>query len=327
MSGGDDSEMDQEQLDKLMRAVGLNPMRVRWRLRRWGEGWQRWLNSWENRSRSAKYQHKLCPGCGLNVDGSERVCPRCGDRLPSFAMTRLGRIGQLLMPAGVVTYSNLFVLFCVAIFLAMMVRSGGPAALTKGFDAETLARFGAWVAPLVAAGQWWRLVTAMFVHVNLLHLIFNCLWLVQLGPLVEQLFGRQRYLALCLTSGVVGFVASVGYRWDWARYGVMVPGAGASGVVFGLIATVLVAGYIRKLPGTLHLREGMMRWAIYGLIFSFLPQVDLAAHLGGAVGGGAMALILSTDTQRRRGLWRAVEAILLLVVAASFVLVGRFPGF
>ncbi len=140
---------------------------------------------------------------------------------------------------------------------------------------------------------------------------------------MEQTYGRSRYLVLCLFAGVTGFAVSVLYRWDAYR-GIPVPGGGASGVVFGLIAVAIIVGYSKKRAGSDAFRGGLVKWALYGLIFSFLPGVDMAAHLGGAVAGGLAGWLMADQQQSKRlpdTLWVAAEVGCVVIILGSFALV------
>jgi len=314
-------------LDKIASALGLNPTRLRWRWHRLRERSAQTARSLENRGRAVTYQNKLCPGCGLTVAADEKSCPRCGRRLLGAAATRASRLLRVLVPEGAYTYTSFFVVANVAFYLAMLMRSGGVASLGQGIDARVIVRFGAWTVPLLARGELWRLVTPIFLHFGLLHLIFNCLWLLQLGPLVEEAYGRSRFLVIYLVTGVAGFATSVLWRWQaWQE--TPIPGGGASGVVFGLIGLALTAGYLRKSRAGAQFRGGLVKWALYGLVFSLLPGVDLAAHLGGGAAGALLGLVLADRGSARRTpdrLWLGLELLGLLVLCGSFALVVARP--
>ncbi len=314
-------------LDKLLAALGLDPVRLRWRLQRWRERSERRRRELENRTRGLSYKNQLCPGCGLPAAPDERRCSRCGRKLHGLALQQLGRLWRLLVPEGSVAASGAFLFVCAAFYLAMVMRSGGGPSLMHGIATPVIIRFGAWTVPAIARGELWRLVTPIFLHFDLLHLIFNGLWLFQLGPLVEQAYGRSRFVVLCLVSGVAGFAASVAYRWESLRH-VPVPGGGASGVVFALIGVSLTAGYLKKSRGTRELRAGLGKGLVYGLVFSLLPGVDLMAHLGGGVAGALLGLLLADREQARRvsdRLWLLLAVLSVLVVVASFALVVLRP--
>lgn len=316
-------------LDRLLRALGVNPVQLRWRLHRLRERTRRRARSLENRGRALSYRHQVCPECGLTADRGERACPRCGARLHGPWARRLVLLWRTLVPAGTYTYTVLFVTANVALYAAMVMQPDAmPSEMDllsrfgAGIPASVMDRFGAWTVGHIARGELWRLVTPCFLHFGLLHLIFNCLWLVQLGPVLEQHHGRARYLVLYLGGGVAGMALSVGYRY-LAR-GPHAPdiGAGASGVVFGFIGAALVQGYLKKSPGSEVFRGGLGKWALYAIIFSLLPGVDLVAHLGGGLAGAGLGAVLPQGS-RQGALWGAVELLCLGLVVGSFVVVAR----
>lgn len=312
--------------EKMLRALGFNTTRLRWKWQRRQLERERRDRARENKGRALRYEHKVCNGCGLTVDRKERRCPRCDARLPGPLTSRLLRYARILLPEGAYSYTSVMAVACVAVYLVMLLHSGSGS-LTSGPEPYVALRFGAWFIPLVLHGEWWRLVTPIFVHFGLLHIIFNVLWLVQLGPVLEQQFGRSRYLVLFTLSGVGGFAASIAHRLfilgEWRGIG-----GGASGVVFGLICAGLILGYVRRPVGAEYFREGLFKWFLFGIAISFHPRIDLAAHLGGAVVGALMGLGLATRDQARRlpnWLWLVLELLCLALLVGSFALAGLNP--
>ena len=313
--------------ERVLRALGVNPTQLRWRLHRLRERYSQRTREMENQSRALTYRHKVCPSCGLSLDASERRCSRCGEAVGGVTSRRLRMLWQMVIPEGTYTYSTVLVVACVAFYLAMVLRTGGTASLMSPPSPAVVIRFGAWTTAQLAHGEVWRWVTSMFLHFDVLHLIFNALWLIQLGPLVEQRFGRSRFLLVCVTSGVAGAALSGLYRLK--VHPELAVGAGASSIVFGLIGVSLIAVYLRKSSSSDVLRGGLVRGALYAIIFSLLPGIDLVAHLGGALGGAACGAALAEPQAQRawrskRG-WVMVELALLAIVAISFGLVVSRP--
>jgi rhomboid protease GluP len=151
-----------------------------------------------------------------------------------------------------------------------------------GFD--LVAGLAAKVNRAIAAGQVWRLVTPLFVHGGIVHLLVNMYSLNVLGPLVERLFGGRRMLAVYLLAGVGGSVASLA----------LTPAAsiGASGAIFGLLGALaaFLALHRRDLgtAGRLQLRQ-LALVALLNLGLGLTPGIDNAAHLGGLLTGAALA--------------------------------------
>jgi membrane associated rhomboid family serine protease len=157
--------------------------------------------------------------------------------------------------------------------------------------AETLVRLGANYGPMTLEGQAWRLATALFLHGGALHLLLNMLALWQVGALVEQAFGRWRFLLIFFGAGLVASVASVWWR-------PAINSVGASGAIFGLIAALLVDLPMQRqyLPRVVfrRLRASLLSFPAFSLAAGFLlPGIDNAAHLGGLLAGGLLGFALS----------------------------------
>ena len=156
-------------------------------------------------------------------------------------------------------------------------------------DSEVLKSLGANVPSLVWSGQWWRLLTSLFIHIGPLHLLVNCYGLYQLGTMFETLMGSRWMLAVYLASGIGGAIASVFFM----RGGLS---AGASGAIFGLLGALL--GFLmrrrsRLMPSGKQLLSSLLLWAGINVVLGLsLPHIDNAGHAGGAVTGLVLGLLL-----------------------------------
>lgn len=169
------------------------------------------------------------------------------------------------------------------------------------------------LVPGVADGQFWRLLTATFLHYGLLHLLFNMLALFQLGPLLEQALGRARFLALYLLAGVAGTTATYLFGPTGGQ------AAGASGAVFGLFAAAYV---LERRRGTGGAGQFAVLIGVNLLLTFSIPNIDVRGHLGGLVAGGLAALVLAlVPPGPRRGLLQGVglAALALVLVVAVVV--------
>lgn len=159
----------------------------------------------------------------------------------------------------------------------------------------------------VAVGEWWRLVTAPFLHAGLWHLGLNMLALWILGGLLEPLLGRWRFVAVYLVSALAGAVTS----YTFGSPGVI--SVGASGAVFGLLGAVLVA--LRRLNRDV---SGVLVLLLINVVLGFVfPGIDWRAHLGGLAAG----LVVTTAMVYAPRSWRtaagaAASALVLAVLAA-----------
>ncbi|MEM6469015.1 MAG: rhomboid family intramembrane serine protease [Planctomycetota bacterium] len=176
---------------------------------------------------------------------------------------------------------------------------------------QTALDWGANFGPATTNGQWWRVVTCMFLHFGIIHLGFNMWVLWDLGRLVERLVGNAGFLILYFVSGVSGSLASL----SW--HPVVVSG-GASGAVFGVVGALLGLIAFRRdtipIPVLKHLSKSMMAFLVYNTVFGVIaPGIDMAAHIGGLIAGLACGLILSQPLTRdmvdRRKVRNAVIAL------------------
>lgn len=148
------------------------------------------------------------------------------------------------------------------------------------------AGFGAKVNGAILDGQVWRLVTPMFLHGGLWHVFVNMYSLYALGPGVEHLFGWRRMLAVYLISGVAGVELSLAFS--------AAPSLGASGAIFGLLGALGAFLYLHRTTlgrsAEIHLRR-IAFVALINLGLGLLPGIDNWAHLGGLIGGAALAFL------------------------------------
>ena len=168
-------------------------------------------------------------------------------------------------------------------------------------NSEVLIRLGSDYTPLTASGQWWRLLTSIFLHFGLFHVGLNMWALYTQGQLAERIYGSVRFLFIYIVAGLAGSVAS--YLWH-----PIVNGAGASGAIFGVLGALL-AFFIRS-RGDVPLsvvktqRNSALAFIIYSLLNGARVQgIDNAAHLGGLVAGMTVGFLLTrrlTSEQNRR---------------------------
>jgi len=200
----------------------------------------------------------------------------------------------------------------VLVFVIMVLRGVSPFLPSP----RQAIAFGADYGPLTLNGQWWRLVTSMFVHFGIVHIGLNmwCLW--NLGRAAEQLMGRASYLLAYFVSGIFSSIASV----YWHPMGAS---AGASGAIFGMAGVLVSYVYLKKTPSHIKINSKMLgslgTFIAYNLAFGALPGISNAAHIGGLVMGlvvGAMlpAAGASEDARRAR--------LSLVTVFSTIVLVG-----
>lgn len=177
---------------------------------------------------------------------------------------------------------------------------------------------GALVPELVARGEYWRLLSSVFLHSGAIHLGFNMLSLYYLGSFVEESFGRGRFLALYVLSGLSGGIAYL-YFGDFAGSAV-----GASGAIFGLLGGVL--GYSLR-RGTFSWQNPIIRQLLIltalNLYLGFtIPNISNTAHIGGLIGGAVFGWLIAPTVYARKRLPAATP--LLIVLGAEIVLLGAW---
>jgi membrane associated rhomboid family serine protease len=145
----------------------------------------------------------------------------------------------------------------------------------------------------VMAGEWWRVITVVLTHGSWTHLLFNMLALFQLGNLVENFYGRARYIFILLISLLVASAATL--IFDPTN----IPAVGASGMIFGLFSAMLVTG---KRMGVDYRQVGVVIALNLAMTF-IMPNIDWHAHVGGLIGGALATFILRAFPKRRAQLY------------------------
>lgn len=207
----------------------------------------------------------------------------------------------------------------VAVFGVML--AGGIHPMTPAID--SLIQWGANYGPKTTNGEWWRMFTAMFLHIGILHLLFNMLALWHIGGFMERLLGSPGFLALYLLSGLLGSIASVA----WNPF---VVSAGASGAIFGiyggLLSYLVRHRDLRSEVFLVTLRNHVLAFLGYNLLFGFIQEgIDMAAHLGGLVGGCACGFGLAQPLSQPRSAWWHVRNT--LVGVTGLLLIGSMTTF
>ncbi len=168
-------------------------------------------------------------------------------------------------------------------------------------------------------GQWWTPLTATYLHGSALHILFNMLWLRQLGPLVENLFGPSRFIIIYTVAGLSGSLLS-------ALVGRTPFFVGASGAIFGLFAALIYYGIRRGGTFGSAIFRQMLIWAVIGLVLGFTRAgVDNLGHIGGLMGGAAMAALLGFQERKRQQLVHHLGALVTLIwIGICFVMMVIF---
>ena len=211
----------------------------------------------------------------------------------------------------------LLVLINVGIFGLMVMK--GVSAIDP--SPETMIGWGANIASRTTHGEWWRLLTSMFLHFGIIHLAFNMYVLWQIGSLTERLLGHAGFLVSYLLSGLVGALVSL--QWNPAN----VASAGASGAVFGLFGALLGLLLRGKKDGSIpqvifkqQINSGLLFIAINVAFGLSKSNIDMAAHFGGLAGGFLCGLALAHPLSTVGVSGRLQRAFLLAIVGGALVM-------
>jgi rhomboid protease GluP len=268
------------------------PLSIRWRYKL-----DRWRSQLAGMFRSDPKQMRpqLCPACGTLVGATATKCHQCGASMRFSFAAASKSLGRWMPQTSPVTYAVLTIC-CVMFGLSMVITArmqgfaspgGGPlGVLTNlgGIATQVNFRLGASLPLPYNIEQPWRFITAIFLHGSILHIVFNMWVLMDIGPMVEELYGSARYLFLFVASGVAGYVLSsgVGNR-----------SVGASGSLLGLVGVLLAATTGRKSLAAQSLRSALIRWLVYlGVLGLIMRGTDNFAHLGGLAAGYLLGRVM-----------------------------------
>ncbi len=257
----------------------------------------------------------MCPHCRAFITTSDRTCPYCNEAVgPAPARRASGPIlGGFIPHARFNTVIILFLNFGLYLACSLYAMKGGRGN-AMGLDSGTLVDFGAMYRPYIAGGQWWRLVTAGFLHGGLLHILMNSWVLFDLGAIVEDMFGGARMLVIYFFANIAGFYVSFRFGGGLS--------VGASAALFGLIGAMIALGIRDRTSAGTAIRGLFVRWLIYGLLFSLLPGIDMAAHVGGLVGGFLAGYVagepryVGSATEKA---WQVAAGLCVLLTVVSFL--------
>lgn len=294
------------------------PLPVRWRykLDRWRSQFAQMFHSEPKQVRP-----RLCPTCGALVGTTATKCYQCGAST-TYSFSAASRTLSRWMPqTSPVTYAVLSIC-CLMYVLSLAITlkfsggegAGGGLMNLGGISPQISLRLGASWFLNFDIRQPWRLITAIFLHGGLLHIAFNMWVLMDIGPMVEEMYGSARYFFLFVVTGAAGYVVS-------SYFGHM--SVGASGSLLGLIGVLLAATTGRKSLAAQAMRSALIRWLVYIGVLGFIFRgTDNAAHAGGLVAGYLLGRVMAdrmpADVSERK---RAdmMGWVAGLAVAVSFV--------
>ena len=264
---------------------------------------------------------RMCPNCRAFITNSDKTCPYCGVQVGRRAIeTREPTpiLGGLIPQAHFTTI--LILLINAGLFAATLMLSK-----SYGGDIYALVALGAKFGPeITERHEWWRLVTAGFLHGGWLHIGMNSWVLYDLGAQVEQVYGTARFLVVYFVGTVAGFYLSF-------LLNPLTPSVGSSAGITGLIGAMIAFGVAYRSSLGSHVRDFYVRWVVYILAIGFIGGfgIDNWAHMGGLAGGFAVGWVAGLpvrSTREREAMWRVLAAACVLITAYCFLMVYvHFP--
>jgi rhomboid protease GluP len=259
----------------------------------------------------------VCPSCGSLVGVRDERCYTCGRANPGLwgfgpALRQLGADFGFV-PLVIGACSTLYLLTLLVSGNQLQVVGGGLNFLAPSQSALFL--FGMTGAlPVYGLGRWWTLLSASWLHGSLLHILFNMLWVRDLGPTIADIIGPSRTVIIYTVAGFCGFLVSSSVGVPFTM--------GASASVFGLLGALVHYG---KKSGSSLIRSQAMQYAVILFVFGFFMRgVDNFAHAGGFAGGYAMSAFFNPLTRERGD--HLLIAVICVVATFLAVVVSVITG-
>ena len=209
----------------------------------------------------------------------------------------------------IVTY--IIMAICIILFILMELSGGST-------NSQTLLKYGANLDVLVKNGEYYRLFTCIFLHIGIMHLLCNMYSLYIIGREVENLFGKIKYIIIFILSGIFGSIMSLAFTHNTIS-------AGASGAIFGLLGALLYFGmHYRTYLGE-AIKRSIIPIIVVNLIIGFFEEgIDLAAHIGGLVGGVLVAMMVGVpDKSKTKDIINGTILTIIYLIFISYLAFWR----
>ena len=292
---------------KFFDRLGLKGTVLQWRLLRFKENIIIFKNNLRGRFFSSRPRNRACR-CGAIITPKDKICPRCESKISPYFIEVIKRIFGFDR-AHIASATALFLFLSIADFVFILTHGNSSSLVSP--DNNILFLGGAQLTSL--NGDWWRLFTAIFVHIGLAHLGFNIIALLKLGPVLEEILGFTRFFSIFLLTGLAGSAATMLFIPDCIS-------AGASGALFGLIGMGIT--YFHR-ARQIRIRQFFVRWAIYGFLFGMFIGANNVAHAAGALTGIFLGIFIEEKQKRRKidnTMWLLLSVFLGILLTGSFIL-------
>jgi rhomboid protease GluP len=268
----------------------------------------------------------ICTSCGVLVGVNDDACYNCGRRNPGLwgyapALRSLGQdLGFVPFVMGAT----------ITLYVLSLLLSRANLQMMLSPSPEILFMLGAsGMIPVMQFGRWWTFLTAGWLHAGVLHVLFNVLWIRQLGPAVAELYGPARMVIIYIVSGAIGFmVTTLAGRYLWWLPIPFLRGAGfsvgASAAIFGLLGAMVYYG--RRTGSSIASQTGLQYALVMGVFGLIFPGVDNWAHAGGFAGGYLAGRVLDPlKPERIDHMVIAVGCLFATLVALGVSIITALP--
>lgn len=256
---------------------------------------------------------KYCSSCGQCLSDNCDFCPVCGHNAFDAESTQKNPYEAEKYVRSGVKYSYVkpkvtitLIVINVIVFLIINLFNMAGSDLTSLLSMHRGA---------VASGQIYRIITSVFTHEDLFHLLSNCYALYIYGMMLEPAVGKVKYLLIYFAGGLIGNFLTFAFMGN--------PSIGASGAIFGLLGAVIAIYYINPTAMNRMLMKNVVACVVITTLYSFTGGINNIAHFGGMFGGYMMTCIcVGTRFRKRIITSRALMAVILVIVLVGSVFSG-----
>ncbi len=261
-------------------------------------------------------KRRMCANCRAFITTDDKICPYCDTPVGPRAVDRRTAANAMAgFLEGDRFLTNLILIINIGMFIATLMYSSDDRHIAMDPSGDALIAFGGKYGYYMIYGhQWWRLITAGFLHGGILHIGMNMWVFYDLGPRIDAVFGTWRYIVIYIASTVTGYLASL--YWSPAVLSI-----GASAGIAGLIGAMVGIGTREKHSMMGAERNRYIQWMVLIVVMGFIVSgIDNAAHIGGFVGGFVVAYLAGSRGHARGDdtLWKSLAGIAIALTLFSF---------
>lgn len=235
---------------------------------------------------------------------------KISDDINKESLEKSQRVEKIFSPRiPIITY--IIISICVAMFVLCFFVGNGPS------DVKTLVLMGANSSYYTKAGEYYRLLTCIFLHAGFAHIICNMYSLIVIGPQVESFYGKLKYLFIFLVSGICGSILSLVFSSS------NIVSVGASGAIFGLLGAIIYFGYHYRVYLGNVLKSQIIPVIILNLVIGFMISgIDNFAYIGGLIGGLFAAMACGVPDKSSTS--DKINGCILLIIYLIFIVYMAF---